>query len=314
MYPKSRKTSAARKAAESSQHFNRVDKKTLEGERASVAGLVSLLVGGLVLAGSLFLVVFAGRVEAAQPGADGPDALSAGLWLLWTVPLALLALLRSHQRMQACCDEPDMASCRPMSMSSRPGEPDGKAGTPGSSRVGNDSHRLDEAPETEEFLEALDQRLRNGRKQSSYVALALVNVDSFSAITDEIGQAAANERLRQMALSLHSLVRSQGGIFAGPTTEIQARYSVLLPNTDPDLALQLAEDIRMAVVDLGYDNPTAPHRIMTASLGLAVAVPDDNLNSEGLCKAAQQALQRSSLKGGNRVELAMLGQQPGSLP
>jgi diguanylate cyclase (GGDEF)-like protein len=305
---------AAGKPGTPSGHVQHSQHSESGRQSGSAAGLVSLVVGGIVLAGSLLLVIFAGRVEAAQPGTGGATPLPTGLWLVWMLPVVILAMVHLGRIMLARQGLSEVEH-RPSSGNPRAPESGIQANRPGTFQdVPSEVKALDAPPDLEGFLDALDRSLANGKKQSSYVGLSMVGIDDFAAITDAIGQPATRQRLQQTGLSLHSLVRSHGGIFTGPTGDIQPRYLVLLPNTDPDRAMQMAEEIRLAVEDLGYDSPAARNGIMTASQGLAVMVPSEQMNRELLCKTAQEALNRSLREGGNRIEIAMLDPQPGSPP
>jgi len=266
-----------------------------------------LLAGSIIVLASLTLVLYAARVEAAIGDEPGPQTVSLLPWLP-LFALAFLALL-----------VPAWRSLRERSRSNQARSANPVSGNGGDVAVAFAQH-TDKPPKNatgsnknsspEQFQTALERHFLICRKQSSYLALSVVAIDNFEPLADAIGQDEITERVHQTALSLHSLVRGQGGVFDGPRVNDRGHFLALIPNTDPDRALQVSEDIRMAVEDLGYDNPLPPRRIMTASLGLAVMIPDDRIPQRTLFNAADQALVRSQRLGGNRVEVEMIDSRP----
>ena len=274
--------------------------------RVLVGGL-RLLAGALIVFASLTLAMYAGRVEAVSPSGSALHLPPLLAWLPW-LALAFLGLFLLANRVFH--DRSDGNRHRPADIAC---ENDGETAVM-FTQPADDSWRgstgWNEPLAPEHFPAAVERHFHNCKKQSSFIALSVVAIDNFEPLADAIGQVAIEERLQQTALSLHSLVRSQGGIFAGPQESGRGHYLVLLPNTDPDEALQASEDLRMAVEDLGYDNPVPPGRTMTASLGLAVMVPDDRVAQSALFSAADHALERSQREGGNRVEVEMIDSRP----
>ncbi len=262
-----------------------------------------LVAGGVIVFASLGLALYAGRVEAGWPGSSTAQLPPIQAWLPWfMLGFLVLAGLAWHRLPQRTLQQTDPLAGG-LQMTSGPG-----ASCPRNSRQEPSGSGDTDRPE--DFPAAVARHLRNCTKQSTYVALAIVSIDDFQQIADAIGQEPANERLQQAGRSLQSLVRSLGGVFTGPRTGDDRHFLALLPNTDPDQALQASEDMRMTVEDLGYDSPVPPRRIMTASLGLAVMVPDAHNHQDALFSAAEKALERSQRHGGNRVEVKMLDNQP----
>ncbi len=273
----------------------------------NVAAGLRLLAGGIIVLASLTLALYAGRVEAVSPGESGLPPTSLLAWLPWAALAFLVLFMLAWRAFHGRCSENDTTSAK---LTGQASADMAVAYAQHTGKPTKDSTDDNETFSPEQFQSAVERHFLNCRKQSSYLALSIVAIDNFEPLADAIGQAAAGERLHQTALSLNSLVLGQGGVFAGPRTDERAHYLALLPNTDPDRALQVSEDIRMAVEDLGYDNPLPPHRTMTASLGLAVMVPDKRMPQKALFNAANQALMRSQQLGGNRVEVEMIDSRP----
>ena len=87
-------------------------------------------------------------------------------------------------------------------------------------------------------------------------------------------------------------------------TDLLARYggeefSVILPETSPELAMQVAERLRVAATTLNADRPD---RKVTISIGIATR--HDNQGPEELLSAADAALYQAKHAGRNQVKAA----------
>jgi len=283
----------------------RVGRRESRRARNLAAGL-RLLAGGAIVFASLGLVVYAGRVDAAWPGGAVLNSPPLLAWMpfivLAFVLLPALAWRLIHARAHGNHHRPSDAG--------GDNDRDTTLFTSAAESTRNEASDWSDKRTLEHFPAIVSHHFFNCKKQSTCLALTVVAIDDLGRLADAIGQESLDERMHQTGLSLQSLVRSQGGVFAGPQAQGGRHYLALLPNTDPDRALQLSEDMRMTVEDLGYETPIPPRTTMTASLGLAVMVPDDQIPQSALFNAAEQALQRSQRHGGNRVEVEMIDGRP----
>ncbi len=90
--------------------------------------------------------------------------------------------------------------------------------------------------------------------------------------------------------------------------DLAARYggeefALLLPETELEDALKLAEECRKKVIDLKIDfkSPEFKH-IVTISLGVCTITPQSNDKPALLLKSADRALYKAKKSGRNRVE------------
>jgi two-component system, sensor histidine kinase LadS len=83
-----------------------------------------------------------------------------------------------------------------------------------------------------------------------------------------------------------------------------------LPNTPTPGAAHIAETIRRQIEELDF-TVGHEHVPLTASLGLATAVPSANITAQALLKTAEQLLYQAKQSGRNRC--AMLPQALGYL-
>ena len=139
----------------------------------------------------------------------------------------------------------------------------------------------------QEVLEAEVDRAARGRDE---VALAMIDLDKFKALNDTRGHQAGDEALRQAAAAIADSCRSYdtAGRYGGE------EFAVILPRTDADEAMVVAERLRAAVAERSG---------VTASIGVAV-FPLDASEADSLVAAADMALYESKRSGRDRVTLA----------
>ena len=123
-------------------------------------------------------------------------------------------------------------------------------------QVANRRH-LDSALQT-----SWDLARRNGQPLS----FLLLDVDHFKDLNDHKGHQAGDDCLVRLAASLQAAVSRP--------TDLVARYggeefALLLPDTDLNGAMQVAEQLRAAIRDLQIPNETSEGRYLTVSIGVA---------------------------------------------
>ena len=78
-------------------------------------------------------------------------------------------------------------------------------------------------------------------------------------------------------------------------------FAILLPDTDQDGALGVAESIRAAIAALAFPHGASPLRILTVSAGVHSLTPQRGQPPRALIEAADRGLYRAKAKGRNRV-------------
>jgi len=152
-------------------------------------------------------------------------------------------------------------------------------------------------------LEEEDARLRRGTQQQ--LALAMVDLDDFGQINNTYGHQGGDAALSAVATILRE---------SGRASDVAARYggdefALILPATEMDEALAVAERVRGAITGLRIVHEGATIRL-NASIGVAV-LPLHATTPAGLIRAADQAVYMAKHAGKGHVgrpEDALLAQ------
>lgn len=131
-------------------------------------------------------------------------------------------------------------------------------------------------------------------------SLLLLDIDHFKAYNDHCGHIRGDSCLKEMAVAMRScLVRESDEAFRFGGEE----FLVLLPYTEADGALNVAERIRTAVQELAIPHPASPTAdVVTVSVGVTCA--DNSIPTVGmLIDSADEALYRAKETGRNRSVL-----------
>ena len=146
------------------------------------------------------------------------------------------------------------------------------------------------------LFEAAELELNRNRRAPRPTALILIDADHFKRINDRHGHAGGDAVLRHLGQLLAATFR-QVDVVARVGGE---EFAVLLPSTDLDAAVAVAERVRGLVADrpVAYDGA---HIACTISAGVAVC-DGETLGLDGLMKRADQALYAAKAAGRDRVE------------
>lgn len=98
-------------------------------------------------------------------------------------------------------------------------------------------------PNRRYLTETFDMEWRRAVRAGTTIAVAMIDIDEFKAYNDHYGHLAGDECLLKVASVLRQNVR-EGDLVSRYGGE---EFVVVLPNTDPDLAFEIAERIRAAV-------------------------------------------------------------------
>jgi len=148
------------------------------------------------------------------------------------------------------------------------------------------------------FQQVLDEEWERSRRSGQPLAFVLLDLDFFKLLNDTRGHREGDLCLQAVARCLDGAVHRAGDLVARYGGE---EFAVLLPNTDPAGALQVAELLREEIEALAIPHHASPLGRITASFGTAALIPDLGQRPEELIETADLALYRAKTQGRNRV-------------
>jgi diguanylate cyclase (GGDEF)-like protein len=160
------------------------------------------------------------------------------------------------------------------------------------------------------FDEALNREFFRLKRSGSPLSLIMLDVDYFKRFNDSLGHLAGDDCLQQMAEALRAVVERAPDLVARYGGE---EFAVILPETGPMGALNLAERIRQAVEELAIPHPDsliANH--VTVSLGVVTVSPAGLGAPEAILALADEAMYGAKQGGRNRVAVAQAEAMAGS--
>lgn len=154
------------------------------------------------------------------------------------------------------------------------------------------------------FDETLLKEWRRCAREERPLSLLLIDVDFFKPFNDNYGHQVGDECLKAVARTLAQTLHRPSDLAARYGGE---EFGVILPGTDEQGALAVAESLREAVQQLGITHRFSEvAQVVTISIGLACVTPQRG-NESGfirLLKEADEALYQAKTGGRNRVTKA----------
>jgi diguanylate cyclase (GGDEF)-like protein len=161
--------------------------------------------------------------------------------------------------------------------------------------------RLTGLPNQRAVQDTLKRMVAQASRTITPLTAVLLDLDHFKQVNDLYGHDRGDEVLAAVGVAMRNAVRDSDfvGRYGGE------EFLLLLPSTDTDGAIQVAEAVRVAISAIQI--PTIEQRI-TASAGVAT-LPRDAGDSVTLFRAADRALYAAKNSGRNRVH-ATTPQEP----
>jgi diguanylate cyclase (GGDEF)-like protein/putative nucleotidyltransferase with HDIG domain len=147
------------------------------------------------------------------------------------------------------------------------------------------------------FAAALSEELQRAQRFERPMSLIMADLDLLRDINNSYGHLAGDAVLRGIA----DVFRAQLRHYDVPARFGGEEFSILLPETPSDQAMEIAERIRRAVAQRTFDVETSSEPIRaTVSIGVA-GFPKDGTDANELIHQADLAVYRAKLQGRNRV-------------
>src|SRR5689334_16588687 len=147
------------------------------------------------------------------------------------------------------------------------------------------------------FAAALSEEIGRAQRFERPMSLIMADLDLLRDINNSYGHLAGDAVLRGIADAFRAQLRH----YDVPARFGGEEFSILLPETPPEQAMEIAERIRRAVAQRTFDVETSSEPIRaTVSIGVA-GYPKDGTNANELIHQADLAVYRAKLQGRNRV-------------
>jgi diguanylate cyclase (GGDEF)-like protein/putative nucleotidyltransferase with HDIG domain len=147
------------------------------------------------------------------------------------------------------------------------------------------------------FATTLAAELARAARFERPMSLIMADLDLLRDINNGYGHLAGDAVLKGIAEIFRQELRN----YDVPARFGGEEFSILLPETPPEQAMEIAERIRRAVAEREFEVETAAEPIRaTVSLGVA-GFPKDGLDANELIHQADLAVYRGKLQGRNRV-------------
>ena len=126
-------------------------------------------------------------------------------------------------------------------------------------------------------------------------------MDLFKAYNDIYGHQAGDDALAAVARCIGETIRRPADSAARYGGE---EFLVVLPDTPPQGAAAIAEQIRVAISELHIEHAASEFGHVTASIGAAAWTPEYDGDVRAVIRAADQALYDAKATGRNKVTLS----------
>lgn len=152
------------------------------------------------------------------------------------------------------------------------------------------------------FDQKLSAEIKRSRRERSTLGLLMIDIDHFKAFNDNHGHLVGDLVIKEVAKCLqHELKRSTDHLCRYGGEE----FAIILPNTDTEGALLLAEQVRLCLANHRIQHEELELSI-SVSIGCYAAVAEINSVSTDYIQAADIALYQAKNEGRNKVVCSAL--------
>lgn len=151
-----------------------------------------------------------------------------------------------------------------------------------------------------QFDVTLEKEMRRAVRTGNPLSLLMIDIDHFKDYNDYYGHQQGDGCLIQVAAELAAMLKRPADLLARYGGE---EFAAILPDTNAQQALQMAEAIRLRTAELRIPHARTGDDLkhITVSIGAATRHPNQTLDMAALIGAADRALYLSKRAGRNRV-------------
>jgi diguanylate cyclase (GGDEF)-like protein len=146
----------------------------------------------------------------------------------------------------------------------------------------------------------LTEEWKKSKEANNCLAILMIDIDKFKEYNDKYGHVEGDKCLQNISTIIKNVVNQSNNVVSRYGGE---EFIALISNSDLEKAKYIAENIRKDIEELGILHEASEHRSVTVSIGVAVAIPNMQIQPEELIVMADQALYKAKSSGRNRIEI-----------
>ena len=151
------------------------------------------------------------------------------------------------------------------------------------------------------FDQAMRTEWQRGQREGRPLSLLMCDIDCFKLYNDTYGHPAGDLCLKKTAAVFTEHLKRPADLVTRYGGE---EFAIILPETDSEGALELAEGCRAHLERMAMEHSATAGGIVTVSIGVATMVPTAETTLDHLIARADKALYAAKTGGRNRVHLA----------
>jgi len=153
-----------------------------------------------------------------------------------------------------------------------------------------------------QFDSTLTRELTRAKRTNAPLSLIIVDIDHFKQYNDTYGHVKGDECLQLIAKTIQERTQRPGDLVARYGGE---EICIILPETNTDGALNFANTIHTAILDLKIDHAKSKvNPYVTASMGVATLNTGSDMSEKDLITEADKALYEAKGTGRNKIYVA----------
>jgi diguanylate cyclase (GGDEF)-like protein len=158
---------------------------------------------------------------------------------------------------------------------------------------------LTDIPNRRQYDLYLQQEWKRSAREQLPMAVILCDIDHFKLYNDEYGHVAGDKCLKQVAQGIRRSLKRPADFVARYGGE---EFAVIMPNTDIEGAIRVAEEIRKAMGTLKIPHVRSEvGAFVSLSMGVSSTLPGRSDGSEAFINEADQLLYQAKETGRDRI-------------
>ena len=155
-----------------------------------------------------------------------------------------------------------------------------------------------------EFTEKFHELRKEANKSSKTVSVFMFDIDDFKKYNDTYGHFEGDEALKKVAGVINNNIIACGGIAARFGGEEFISACIGLTSEEN---FELGEKIRKEILEMGIKNEKTELGILSISIGIAIAKPDNIITKSEIMSLADEMLYEAKKTGKNKVAMKLMG-------